>query len=762
MNLFRQKKIFNIHEVPYGAMLVIFIWTLIVVSSLSWNIYQSYQQNYQRAEATALSNFNRDQAFRFWVARNNGIHVKNSENNTYTLYDPASFLRQVMTTYPQFFDSSIRMVGYKPFNQINLPNAWENKMLDAFTQGAQKYLEYDMNSEHKKLGYFEPLRANTSCLACHITHGYEEGDLMGAAGVYIDLEPFIDSATKSSNFLIFTHLIFWGIGYIATVFYGQKTELRIRAYVQLEDELQDTYEKLEQRVEERTLELSKLSKAVENSPAMVVIANNSGAVEYVNPRFTEITGYSEKDILGKNPSIMKSPKTPDSTYAELWQTILAGNLWSGELCNVRQDGSEFWVSASIAPVLSETGEVSNFIAIEEDITDKKLLEETLIAAKDSAIQANRAKSEFLASMSHELRTPLNAIIGFSQLSEYDDSLTEQQKSNSRQIYKAGKHLLNLVDDVLDLTKIEIGKIKLNLQAIPLKDLINECYELINPIALEKQINLKVTHQSNDCTVQADYTRLKQIVLNLLSNAVKYTPESGQVELKCETSKNDILISIIDNGSGISAENQDRLFEPFNRLGKEGGTIQGTGIGLVITKKLIDMMGGRLEFESEINKGSMFTLVLPKHEPAPFKASPASLSTPAKIIKDRVNSSLPLELFYIEDNLTNIRLMQKIVALQVSWNLHTATTAEEGLQHIQTLQPDIILMDINLPEMNGIDAFLKIRQIEKFRHIPVIAISASAMQADIDKAIQAGFSAYITKPFDIQKVLNTIQKVLETG
>lgn len=757
MNIFKNKSFFKIKEVSHGATLVILMWSMIIITSLSWNIYQAYQQAYQRAESTALSNFNRDQAFRFWVSQHNGIHIKDTDTGTYTFYDPASFLREVMSSYPENFDSSVRMVGYKPFNQNNIPNAWEYNMLDAFAGGAIKYLEYETSEKHHRLGYFEPMFAQSSCLSCHIAHEYKVGELMGAAGVYINLNPFMASAKKIINFLLITHIIIWCIGYIATVLYGRKTEIRIKEHLQLENKLSKSYEQLEQRVEARTLELSKLSKAVENSPAMVLIADGQGTVEYVNQRFTEITGYNTNDILGQKPSIMKSSRTPDATYKKLWKTVLTGNLWSGELCNVRKDGTEFWVSASISPIMDDSGQVVNFIAVEEDITEKKFIEEALISAKDSAVQANRAKSEFLASMSHELRTPLNAIIGFSQLSEFDSSLNKQQKNNSKQIYKAGKHLLNLVDDVLDLTKIEIGKIKLNIQSIVLTDLMDECYELVNPLANEKQIELNLLKNQCECFVKADYTRLKQILLNLLSNAIKYTAESGHVEVTCQSNENNIQVSISDNGSGISKENQEKLFEPFNRLGKEGGNIQGTGIGLVITKKLIDMMGGNLELESDINRGSTFTLILPKEDQN--NISIVDKNKKEIEFRDKSSDNLSLKIVYIEDNLTNTRLMQNIINLQENWTLLTAITAEEGIQVSQVIKPDIILMDINLPKMSGIEAFHHIKTIGSLKNIPVIAVSAGAMQENIEQAMDAGFTDYITKPIDIKTTIRTINKAI---
>ncbi|MCW8929165.1 MAG: response regulator [Gammaproteobacteria bacterium] len=723
MDITKTSNPLGVQSIVKGVLILILIWTICIASSLFWNIYQTYAHSYQRAETTVVTNFNRDKAFREWITSHNGIYVRVSEQITpihylsnlksrdffdvesgdsLTLLDPATFLTSVMETFPENFDTTI-----------------------------------------------------------HKIQGFISGDIMGAAGVYLNLKPFLESAKKLSNILIFSHVLIWAFGYIAIVLYGKKTENHFNQHLKLENQLHESYDQLEMRVEQRTYELSKLSKAVENSPSMVIITDNKGLIEYVNPRFTEITGYSSHDVIGKNPSIMKSPNTDDNVYQELWGALSKGLLWTGELCNLRFDGTEFWVSASISPMYSDNEhggqrEILNYIAVEEDITEKKLIERNLILAKNSAEEANLAKSEFLASMSHELRTPLNAILGFSQLSEYDANLNKTQKENSMQIYKAGKHLLNLIDDVLDLTRIEIGKVNLNHQSIRVQDLINECYELIKPIADEKNIVLEFENYKCKCIVYADYTKLKQIIINLLSNAVKYSTVSGRINLTCnEGYEGFVKINIIDSGEGIDDNNMKKLFEPFNRLGKEGSNIEGTGIGLVIAKKLIEMMNGRIEVKSVINQGSTFTLVLPRYQESK-KAVPDDNSSLNKQIFNKENSMI--NIFYIEDNQANLRLMQNIIDLNEDWKLNSATTAEEGIELIKQQVPDIILMDINLPQMDGIEAFKHLKEIEHLKNIPIIAVSAGAMKENINKAIDAGFETYITKPIDINALIETIRKL----
>jgi len=759
MTFLKKEQNKNIKKILYGVVFFIFIWSVGIICSLSWNIYQSYQQSYDRAEAMALSTFNRDQAFRQWIAEHKGIYIRstNPTNNSdsYTLLDPATFLKKVMTHYPDYFDSSVRMVGVRPLNQMNRPNPLEKKMLDNFAKGLTEYLDYNLIDESYLLGYFKPMKAKPACLSCHIAANFQIGDLIGAAGVYIDLKPFLHSAKELTTRLVISHLIIWIIGYIAIVLYGRKTELYVREELRLKEKIEQSNKQLEKRVIQRTNEILKLSQALENIPIMIAITDSNGFIEYVNPHFCQVSGYSSKDITGKNLSIIRSLDTSNTLCHDLWNTINKGHIWSGELCNLRKDGSEFWVSASIGAFFSDDDKIVNYISIEEDITGKKQAEKNLILAKEKAENANTAKSEFLASMSHELRTPLNAIIGFSQLAKLDNNNAAQQKANAQEINKAGKHLLSLINDVLDLTSIEIGRVRLNIQSIKFANIINECYQLIQSLAAKKNIKLNFSNFQCVCWVKADYLRLKQIILNIISNAVKYTPESGSVEISCHIRNNNVVIQISDTGAGISEENLTHLFEPFNRLGMENSNIQGTGIGLVISKKLIDMMSGEIQVQSVIGKGSTFSIILPKS----VKEDVYMIKEDTIKIKSDKKQTKNISVFYVEDNIANVTLMKNIIQLQDDWKFRYAETAEQGLEMIKQDHPDIVLMDINLPGMDGIEACRIIKNNAQLQHIPVIAVSADVIKSNIDNAMQAGFTDYISKPLDVEELLNSIRKLL---
>ena len=391
---------------------------------------------------------------------------------------------------------------------------------------------------------------------------------------------------------------------------------------ELEKALLEQQNILEKTVEDRTQKylesknvLRKLSRAVEQSPVSIIITGTDGTIEYVNPKFETTTGYSAEEAIGKNPRILKSGEMSPEEYKNLWKTIMGGNEWRGEFHNKHKDGTLYWELASISPIKAADGTITSFLAVKEDITERKEAEKAILEAKDEADKANKAKSEFLANMSHDLRTPLNAIIGFSQMMEgkaFGPLGNPHYEEYAKDIHKSGDLLVNLIDDILDLSKIEAGKYEMDEEALDVTSFIRSSATMIEPNAQKMGVTINVDLPSDLPMLNGSRRALVQILNNLLSNAVKFTPADGKVSVSAKIDETgSMLISVADTGIGIPDEKIAKVLNPFEQADSAHAKLhEGTGLGLHLCQNLIKLHGGDLKLQSKVGKGTMVTVKFP--------------------------------------------------------------------------------------------------------------------------------------------------------
>jgi len=397
-----------------------------------------------------------------------------------------------------------------------------------------------------------------------------------------------------------------------------------------------------------------------------------------------------------------------------------------------------------------------------DVTDDVQRSEELRTSRETAEAASAAKSEFLSSMSHELRTPLNAILGFAQLLERDrkQPLSERQIERLQHVLRGGEHLLRLIDDVLDLSRIEAGRVMVSLEPVDVHGVVDEVIATLGPMANRAGIAIQGPPHAALPRVHADRTRLAQILMNFGSNAIKYGRPRGHVQVAvAQPSESTVRIAVIDDGIGIPADKRDKVFEPFQRAGQETGPIEGTGIGLTITRRLAELMKGKVGFSSEVDRGSEFWVEMPIH-----RQVTADLTRQAAevIVSPLAVGTAQHKVVYIEDNPSNIAFMHDLIEDLPSVELITAPTAEIGIELIRSHRPHVVIMDINLPGMSGFDAVLRLREWPETRDIPVIGLSAAALLKDTNRAKEAGFYRYLTKPVKVAELTRTLEELLVQG
>ena len=521
-------------------------------------------------------------------------------------------------------------------------------------------------------------------------------------------------------------------------------------------------EKLGQRLRDQQFYTRSLFEA--NIDALIT-TDTSGIITDVNKQMEALTGCTRDELIGA--PFKRFFTDPEQAGMSIKQVLSEKKVSNYELTARARDGKETVVSYNATTFYDRDRKLQGVFAAARDVTERNRLDQVLQDknvelqnAKYVAEKANLAKSEFLSSMSHELRSPLNAILGFGQLLESDSPPpTFIQKQSITQILQAGWHLLKLIDEILDLAKVESGQVPLSPEPVSLAEVIQECKDMIETQANQAGIQLIFPHFFSPFFVRADRTRVKQVLLNLLSNAIKYNSKLGTVRLECqETAQKHIRVSIQDNGAGLSPEHQQQLFQAFNRLGQDSSGVEGTGIGLVVAKRLIELMGGTIGADSTLGVGSVFWFELdPIGEPRLSSRGDSETEFSEPHITREVGLHT---LLYVEDNPANLKLVEQIISRNPDMRLLTSVDGRSGVELARKSQPDVILMDINLPDISGFDALEILLADPTTAHIPVVAISANAMPGDILKGLEAGFLRYITKPIKINEFKDAMADALD--
>ena len=533
----------------------------------------------------------------------------------------------------------------------------------------------------------------------------------------------------------------------------------------------------EVRRQEALLKTGALQNAILTSANFSIIATDEkGIIQLFNVGAERMLGYRAADVVNRiRPSDIHDPEEvmarAQALSLELGTPItpgfeaLAFKASRGiediyELTYICKDGSRFPAIVSITALRDDYDEVIGYLLIGTDNSARKRVEAKLHEAMSVAKKANLAKSDFLSSMSHELRTPLGAILGFAQLIESGaPQPTPSQKRSVDQILKAGWYLLDLINEVLDLALIESGKLSLSPEPVSLADVMLECQTMIEPQAQGRGIRVSFPRLETPHFVKADRTRVKQVLINLLSNAIKYNRAGGTVVVTCVVSTpGRVRIGVEDTGEGLSPADMAQLFQPFNRLGQEASGEEGTGIGLVVCKRLIELMGGAIGVESTVGTGSVFWFELNLNaapRPSAGAVEPTAVA-PARAEADAQARTL----LYVEDNPANLMLVEDLIARRSDISLLSASDGSRGIEIARASRPDAILMDINLPGISGIQALKILADDPLTAHIPVIALSANAIPRDIEKGLEAGFFRYLTKPIKVGEFMDTLDMALK--
>ena len=514
---------------------------------------------------------------------------------------------------------------------------------------------------------------------------------------------------------------------------------------------------LEEREQALRHSEARLSAILDHSPAVICMKDLDGRYVFVNRQFERNLAMTRETVVGLKDHDVFPPRLADMYRANDAEAIRLRQALHFEEPALHPGGGVHVYNSAKFPLLGLDGEPYAICTVSTDITERKHAEDEIKAARLEAERANRAKSEFLSRMSHDLRTPLNAVLGFAQLLGAD-ALTDDQHDSVRQIRRGGEHLLDLINEVLDIARIEAGQLSLSPEPVEVREIVGHALALVAPLARQRQISL-VTSESAlaSRSVVADRQRLNQILLNLLSNAVKYNRDGGQVTVGVEQpSEHNLRINVTDTGPGIPPQKLRLLFRPFERLGAESTAIEGTGLGLTLSRGLAEAMGGTIGVVSRLDVGSTFWIELRLANETAVSPVP-SAELPTLEAADGPAATV----LYIEDNIANLRLVERVLSRRRAVRLLTAPDGRQGLSRALSERPDVVLLDLHLPDLNGEEVLRQIKAEVSLRATPVIVLSADATPGQVRRLLASGADAYLTKPLNIQEVLAVIDRTLRT-
>jgi PAS domain S-box-containing protein len=759
------------------VLLAIAVWTILVFVSLLAQREQLDRTAGALARIDAIANLKKDMSIRKWASTVGGVFIReefvrpfnsleeeervtvtrpNGEMFRLVNVTPIHLLLAIQETSNKASGSRERLTSKQLRNIDNAPDDWEAKALESLSKGSEMVAEsLPKKGSHGLMRVMIPMRMEKECLECHRDTLVPVGGLRGGATISINLNAYRTAQEPTWRAIQYWHLGIWifGLaGLLALAYFAHRRTI-------------DRLRRDEERRENETAFAAMAEGAI--------ITDAGGAILWVNDAFCRITGYERDEVIKQNPRLLKSGAHDAVFYRKLWAQLTSVGHWRGELWNRRKTGEIYPEEISIQALKGPDGRTRRFISIFSDITERKRSEtelqeyrehledlvrqrtEELTEARDEAEAANRSKSTFLANMSHELRTPLNAVIGFSQLMEKDPALEPKQRRNVEIINSSGNHLLTLINDILELSKIESGKMEMRVEEVELVKLLEQVVGMMRLRAEQAGLALTLEMEGLPSVLVLDPLMLRQVLLNLLSNAIKFTP-AGEVKLTVSCSgtaegQARLGFCVVDTGIGIRPEDRLRIFRPFEQAGvaQQGGT----GLGLTISEQYVRMMGSELAVESAPGKGSAFRFTI---------GVPVGQSSQPAVARGRViglGAADQGKRILVVDDIPEARLLVRSLIEPLGFKVSEAASAAEAAAAIEAGQAELVFMDWFLPDGNGLSIIERIRARTDLVQPRIVMLTANALEESRQAALAAGADDFLSKPYEEDELYTCLEKQL---